>query len=420
MLVGEIIKFYREKKGISQSKLGEGICCKAYISRFEGGKVILSPEIISKLSERLGIDINKEIEALHIIELRLKDWNQAMIMQNSIKIEEIKLELENMPFIMTSKHSSYYLLLTARYYLHNKMFNEAKSITEYAEKNFRTISDFEKNLILHIKGMYCISTYRTTTSEDFRTAVRILKQINIEEYKNEEFYYHLALGYHYAREKVLAYSYANKALNFFNNTYNYMNAINAQILMLMQFEGEKEIDLVEIVGSYKDLIHNCESLGAIEKKLILLNNLGVEFFKRGEYKQAAQYIEQSLLRTDSSSIYYLRRFYNFVETCSEGKLLNREKLLEEIVKGAKLAKKQNSPIYITLFKLLLLKCKKNRSQYYECLAKEAIPQFVSIKNESYIEQYGKKLYTYYIELEELKKAIELNQYLRSECNIVLN
>ncbi len=30
MLVGEIIKYYREKKGMSQSKLGEGICGKAY------------------------------------------------------------------------------------------------------------------------------------------------------------------------------------------------------------------------------------------------------------------------------------------------------------------------------------------------------------------------------------------------------
>jgi len=416
MLVGEIIKFYREKKGISQSKLGEGICCKAYISRFEGGKVILSPEIVSKLSERLGIDIDKEKETLHIVEQRLKDWNHAMIMQNSIQIEELKLELENMPFITASKHSSYYLLLTARYYLHNKMFNETKFIIEYAEKNFQTISDFEKNLLLHIKGMYCISTYRNTTSEDFRTAIKILKQINIEEYKNEEYYYHLALGYHYARGKVLAYSYAKKALQFFYNTYNYLQAINAQTLMLMQFESEKEIDFLELIASYMDLIHNCESLGSNEKKLILLNNLGVEFFKRGEYVQAAHYFEESFSMTDSSSIYYLRRYYNFVETCLEGKLLNRENLLEEIEKGAKLAKKHNSHIHITLFKLLSLNCKKNRRQYYDFLEKVAIPQFVSTNNVSCYEQYGRKLYKYYIELEQYKEAIELDDYFRSVCN----
>ncbi|MEH7451182.1 helix-turn-helix domain-containing protein [Gottfriedia acidiceleris] len=415
MLVGEIFKFYREKNGISQSNLSKEICCKTYISRFEGGKVSISPEILSKLTERLGIDLYKEMKALHHIEQRLKDWDLAIIMQNSIQIEEIKLELENIPFIKASKYAVYYHLLTARYYLHKKMLHETKSLIEYADKNFRTISDFEKNLLLHIKGMYCISTYRTTTSEDFRAAARILKQINIEEYKNEEYYYHLALGYHYARGKVLAYTYAQKANDYFIKTCNYLQAINAQTLMLMQFESENDIDFMEIIESYMNLIHNCESLGANEKKLILLNNLGVEYFKRKEFVQAARYFEKSLHMRDHS-IYYLRRFYNYIESCSEGKLLNKENLLEEIRKGIALAKTHNSPIHLTLFNLLLLNCKKNRSEYFDYLAKVAIPQFASTNNVFYYEQYGKKLYKYYMELGQYKEAIELIQFFKDIGN----
>jgi len=415
MLQGEIFKFYREKNGISQSKLCEGICCKTYISRFEGGKVILSTEILSKLTDRLGIDLNKEMKALHQIEKLLKDWNTAIIMQNSIQIEEIKLELENIPY-KVSKYAVFYHLLTARYYLHKKMFHETKSIIEYTEKKFRTLPDFEKNLLLHIKGMYCICSYRTTTSEDYRTAVRILKQINIEEYKNEEYYYHLALGYHYAKGKVLAYTYAKKANEYFNKTYNYLQAINAQTLILMQFDGENDIDFNELVESYLNLIHNCESLGATEKKLILLNNLGVEFFKRKEFEQAAHYFKKSLSMTDHTSIYHLRRYYNYIESCSEGKLLSKEKLLEEVSKGIALSKTHNSPIHLTLFNLLLLNCKKDRREYYDYLAKVAIPQFALTNNASYYEQYGKKLYKYYMELGQFKEAIELNLLFRGVDN----
>ncbi|MGG0175852.1 helix-turn-helix domain-containing protein [Gottfriedia acidiceleris] len=416
MLVGEIFKFYREKNGISQSNLSKEICCKTYISRFEGGKVSISPDILSKLTERLGIDLNKEMKALHHIEQKLKDWSLAIIMQNSIQIEEIKKELENIPFIKASKYAVYYHLLTARYYLQKKMLPETKSIIEYAEKNFQRISDFEKNLLLHIKGMYCISTYRTTTSEDFRDAVKILKQINIEEYKNEEYYYHLALGYHYARGKVLAYTYAQKANDYFIKTHNYLQAINARTLMLMQFESENDIDFMELIESYMNLIHNCENLGANEKKRILLNNLGVEFFKRKDFERAAHYFKKSLVMTDHSSFYYLRRFYNYIESCSEGQLLNIENLLEEVKKGIALAKKHNSPIHLTLFNLLLLNCKKNRSEYFDYLAKVAIPQFASTNNVFYYEQYGKKLYKYYMELGQYKEAIELIQFFSDSGN----
>ncbi|PEC50942.1 hypothetical protein COJ46_01730 [Bacillus sp. AFS077874] len=414
MLVGEIIKYYREKKGISQSKLGEGICGKAYISRFEGGKVALTPEFISKLADRLEIDINNEIESLNEIENHLNDWNHALIMQKTAQIEEIKLELEQNPFIKTSKHAVYYLLLTAKYYHFKGMFLETKNTIAYVEKKFSNLSNYEKNLLLHIKGMYCISTFGTVDSELFQTAVNILEQINMDEYKNEEYYYHLALAYHHAKAKIFAYKYAERALQFFNKTSNYVSAISAQIIILMQFDSDQEIDFLELVGNYKNLIHNCEVLDALENKIIILSNLGEEFFKRGYYSQAAHYFEKAVLLTDKTdetdkiSIKYVRRLYHFVEACLEGELLNQEELLAKIEIGTKLAKKA-CPIFFNLFNLFALKCKQEPNQYYELLAEVVIPQLISTNNIFFYEQYGKKLFRYYLKIKEYKKAIELDQ-----------
>lgn len=408
MLVGEIIKYYREKKGISQSKLGEGICGKAYISRFESGKVTLSPEIIYKLANKLEIDINKEIESLYLIEKHLYDWNQAIVMQRTVQIEGIKLELDQNPFIMASKHAANYMLLTGRYYLHKNMFKEAKNIIEYVEKEFQALSSYEKNLLLHIKGMYCISTFRTIESEECQTAVSLLKQINIADYNNEEYYYHLAIAYHHARAKVSAFTYAKKALQFFNRSYNHVSAMNAQILMLMQFDSERDIEFLELVENYKNLIHNCTILGAQESKINILYNLGKEFYKRGKYDQAVKYFEEAFLLTDKSSIKYLRRLFHFTEACLDGKLLKKEHILEKIETGTKLAKKA-CPLYFNLYKLLALKCKKDQGQYYQFLADIVIPQLIATNNTSFFEQYGSILYNYYVGQKEYEKAIEVDQ-----------
>ncbi|MFF2878079.1 helix-turn-helix domain-containing protein [Gottfriedia sp. NPDC057991] len=408
MLVGEIIKYYREKKGISQSNLGEGICGKAYISRFESGKVTLSEEIIYKLAQKLEIDINKEIESFYLIEKHLNEWNQAIIMQRTPQIEGVKVVLDQNPFILASKHAANYLLLKGRYYLHKNMFTEAKNIIDYVEKEFQTLSNYEKNVLLHIKGIYCISTFRTAHGEECQTAVNLLKQIKIAEYNNEEYYYHLAVAYHHAKAKVSAFTYAKKALQFFNKTYNHVSAMNAQILMLMQLDSERDIDFLVLVENYKDLIHNCFILGAHESKINILFNLGEEFYKRNEFDQAVSYFEEAFLLTDKSSIKYLRRLYHFTEACLDAKLLKKKILLEKIETGTKLAKK-SCPIYFNLYKLLALKSKKNSSQYYQFLAEVVVPQLIDTNNTSFFEQYGKILYNHYIEQKEYEKAIEVDK-----------
>ncbi|PGZ92975.1 helix-turn-helix transcriptional regulator [Bacillus sp. AFS029533] len=414
MFEREIIKYYRKEKGFSQDELCEGICSKSHLSRIESGRVSLSSKILALLSERLGIDINEKLNSYHMIENYLEELKNALIMHNSNKVDEIIQKLEQIPFISSSQYVVRNLLILARYYLwKNNLKQSLKIINSVERKYSENLSEYEKNFLLHIKAIYYLSIYRSTTSVDLRAAVGILNQINLKEYKNKEVYYHFALAYHYAGENLLVYINAKKALHYFNATHNYVQSINAQILILIQYEKEQEMSFVKIVEKYKDLIWNCDSVGASNQKAILLNNLGISYFKRGDFENAAHYIERSLQLTDKTSVYYLRRYYNYTETCLEGRLLPKDELLELTNEGIKLAEKNNSSIHITLFKLLKLCCENNQIQYYQYLNDIAIPHFKLTNNISYYNQYGKKLYKHLIANKQYKKAIELECEFRS-------
>jgi HTH-type transcriptional regulator, quorum sensing regulator NprR len=410
MFEGEIIKFYREKMGLTQAMLGEGICTTTHVSKIERGKTAYSPDIIALFSDRLGINIEKEIQSFHLIESRLHQWHDALIMKKETLIEEIRAELEQIPFIEYSQYASHYYLLRARYYFHIQNLEMVNQTINYVLKEFVELSAFERNLLYHLQGMYYIQIYTSSSNEDHLKAIKLLKMINIDEYRNEEYYYHLAIAYHYGSSKILAYKYAEMAMRFFKRTDNYLFAISAETVMLLQYGSELDMNFDEVVERYKDLIHNCEVLGARERKAILLNNLGVKYFKRKDYPSALHYFEESLYETENNkSIQYLRRFCNYLETCTEGNLMEKENLIKVLKKGSALAKMLKSPVHMILLKLFRLKAEENYFQYYQFLNDEALPYFYQTNNKFYVDQFGKVLYNYFIETDQYQRAAELSK-----------
>lgn len=88
MLVGEIIKFYRTKAGLTQGELGTGICSSKHVSKIERGDTSYSSEILALLTERLQIDIKKEISRLENMENQLHRWHKEITMQRMKEVEE--------------------------------------------------------------------------------------------------------------------------------------------------------------------------------------------------------------------------------------------------------------------------------------------------------------------------------------------
>lgn len=63
-LVGEVIRYLRINRGMSQDKLSEGICSKKYIGNVEKGKNLPSLYVITRLSERLRTDLLSALAAV--------------------------------------------------------------------------------------------------------------------------------------------------------------------------------------------------------------------------------------------------------------------------------------------------------------------------------------------------------------------
>lgn len=156
-------------------------------------------------------------------------------------------------------------------------------------------------------GLYYLSQYIRLENENRQKALQELKKVNIEEYGNLEYYYHLAVAYHWTQSKVMAYFYAEKAFRHFKKTNNYARAIVAESLMLIQLEGSTQLDFEEIVGKYENLIEDSEVIGLLDKKGMILHNLGFMYFKRQDYKSAHSYYEKAVKAGDKQSLPYLNR-----------------------------------------------------------------------------------------------------------------
>ncbi|WP_261391666.1 helix-turn-helix domain-containing protein [Cytobacillus firmus] len=215
MLEGEIIRYYREKSGLTQAMLGEGICTPTHVSKIERGKTAYSPEIISLFSAVLNIDIQKEIEYFRDLEKRLQEWHKAIIMYRVARAKEIKNELESSPFIQSSKYAAHYLLLKARHHLLHQELEETSRIIKKISNEFPNLSPFERNLFYHVQGMYYINQAIKPDNPDQQKALQVLKNIDIDEYGNEEYFYHLAIAYHYIDSKIMAYMFAEKIIAAF-------------------------------------------------------------------------------------------------------------------------------------------------------------------------------------------------------------
>src|SRR5699024_7643065 len=279
--------------------------------------------------------------------------------------------------------------------------SEAFEIMECVREVSSNLTPYEKNLLLHIYGIYYINA---PNSHKNSQSIRFLKEINIDEYDNPEYYYHLAIGYHLIGSHVLAYSYSEQSMRYFKETNNYGQAINAESLILLQMSRNISYNFDNLITRYNDLIRDSEILGFYDKKAILLNNLGFEYFNKGEYESAKQCYHRALEIDEPETSSYLFRLCNYIDTCLESGNYKKTSVLKQISEGRSLAKKLNSTHFLTFLRLMQLKAEGSTTKYYQFLEEKALPHFSSIEHIIYYRRFARVL---------LKRSIETNQYKKA-------
>lgn len=411
MIEGEVIKFYRIKAGLTQEELGKGICSSKHVGKIERGNTSYSSEIITLFSERLQIDIRKEIANFENLENKLLNWQTAIIKLRMKEIDSYKKELEESPFINSPKYDAWYQLLLARYYLLMNDYKNTYTIVLNIQRNYKDLPPFERNLLLHVIGMYYLNNYNNSSTENHHKAIQTLKKIDINEYGNPEYYYHLAVAYGWVDSRVMAYVYAEKSLKYFKDTSNYLRAINAESIMLLQSSNDGHLDFKKLKQSYKNLIHDSETLNAPDKTGMLLNNFALEYFKRKDYEKAQKYYKAALQMEKKPTVIYLQRLNNYLKSSFEGKLMRKSALLNSAQKGLTIAKNLKNLHYQILFTLLIYSIENKMKEYIQYIEKTAFPYFKSRNHTILIKRYGKELYDYYVKEKEFEKAVEMSNFL---------
>ncbi|MDF9840813.1 MULTISPECIES: helix-turn-helix transcriptional regulator [unclassified Paenibacillus] len=401
MTEGKIIKHYREKQHLTQGELGQGICSVTHLSKIERGITEYSPEIIDLLCDRLQIDMAAEVERFVQTQRKLNDWHNAMVMQRTQEAEALKAQMERETLRDLPDYKIPYPLLLIRYHLYNNDLKPALQLIREIQKA-ELPSPYVRNYFRHLQGIYYF------LSGQFLDCIGVLTEIDESEYTEQEYYYHLALAYHSIHSSIIAYYYAEKALQYFRKTLNLIRIIDTETLMLIQLSVKEPHSFAIANQSYENLIKACELCGSADRKYKLLHNLAYEHMRRGLYDEAAEGFSQVMeLVGGPEHPFYLSVLDCYITSCVGAKRLPVSGLLALTYQGLTLARERKDSREIN-FNLLILSLKEDWQPYYRYIEEEALPYFRSNGDTYTIERYERKLLSYYLKSGERDKALELS------------
>jgi HTH-type transcriptional regulator, quorum sensing regulator NprR len=410
MIEGKIIKFYREKAGLTQGQLVKGICSVTHLSKIERGITEYSEEITQLLANKLNINPQVEMARYHNLSKKLEQWHDAIVIQNFRESKALKNELEQDELIQLQEFNVYYLLLSARYHLSNNQLAEAKRIIDFLQKGEAAYSPHDSNMLKHVRGIYYFQ------SGQFQECVDVLTLIDQLQYNRLEYYYHLAIAYHSINSPVRAYYYADKALRYFRKTLNMLRIIDTEMVMLIQLNSNEPHDFNETFETYEKLLKMCDTCNAVERKAKLYHNLAFEYSRRKQYQKAVEFYTEALKLIDEHSPQYLTTLDRYIFSCHAGKLVSKEILKEQAQKGLKLAQAAKSNDWIN-FQLHLYLLNDEEENYYQCIETTALPYFKKMGSRILIDYFEKKLFQYLYEKGEVEKALALaNSLIQGKHN----
>jgi HTH-type transcriptional regulator, quorum sensing regulator NprR len=177
----------------------------------------------------------------------------------------------------------------------------------------------------------------------------VLKEINLEHYPNQEYYYDLALAYHSLNSRVLAFFHANKALQYFTRIRSFSRIIESEMLMVIQLEQSE--DHPTLSKEYHRLIEMTEDYGLEHQKAMLYHNVAYLYLRNGEYHKASTFYKKSMDAREKSHPNYLGSLEGYVNALTKEGKTSEENLLALVEQGLGLSKSSKASTFIHIFNM---------------------------------------------------------------------
>ncbi|MBM0066624.1 helix-turn-helix domain-containing protein [Alkalicoccobacillus gibsonii] len=393
MEFGPIIKYYRLKSGITQAELADGICSIPHLSKIENNAYSVNKETAAMLMERLGLDINDEVERYGVLEERLEEFIDSLFYFELDKADKLKVELElDEEYYSKTNLVHLYHIYMGRYFFSKLDNDSAQYHLQIVEKNRTNLSPIEELLFRYISGstLYHKGKYREAL--DYYLGLKTKNLSSNSSISMKEISYQIALCYSALGQSENSIPYAQEALYFYKEKDNFIRVIHTQMLQAINYESIKLFE--EAKNNYRAILRNTKLLSLEDLYFKSLFNYSLLLSETKEYSKAVknfktcvEYFEPEsevqitatielvkvLLKANISSdlehyIDRLRSFYNKEEISKKTRLLLKEQIL---------------------------KFEKDHDKIYSFYEKELIPFLEKSKDEIYFRYYTLDLAKWY-------------------------
>ena len=406
MEIGSYIKLQRVQQGMTQDELARGIVSMSYLSKIENQRAEASPDVISLLCTRLGIEIDNEKDIT--IKDKCEEW-YSMLFEVNDK-EEIRKRYEELNEMLKSVNSNNYIMFEihkVRYFLVMGEFDNALEQINSLNEISNTFDNLHLYYWYKFKGNY------NTSSGDFKQAIKMyqlaeekLKQTDIGDEEAADLYYVISITNSKIRNTLESIDYAERAIEIFQIEYNFIRCAQCHIVLGICYRRLKMYD--QAIKNYNLAKH----LGGLEQNNQIIQlanvNLGYLHSSKGDSHSAIHYYVEIAedsevdLKTKLTAMTSLTREYYLIGSLDESKLV--------IDKGLELFKQlhNNEAFKAHFYTLMTYKYAvgKDYENFEKSLIKEVIPYLEKHKEYAFLVDFANMLGEHFEKQAKYKEALK--------------
>lgn len=406
MEVGSYIKLQRVQQGMTQDELANGIVSMSYLSKIENQRAEASPEVISLLCTRLGIEIDNEKDIT--IKDKCEEW-YGMLFEVNDK-EEITERYEELSELLETVNSNNYTMFEIhkiRYFLVMGQFDKALEQINNLSEVSNTFDNLQLFYWYKFKGNYkYLNGDSNQAIKMYTLAEEKTKQIDLKIVETADLYYIISATHLKIRNTLESIDYANRAIEIFQVEYNFFRCAQCHIILGIIYRRLRMYD--KAIKNYNLAKH----LGGLEKNNQIIQlanvNLGYLHSSKGEPRNAIYYYLEVAedpevdLQTKLPAVTSLTKEYYSIGKMDRSKDMLNEglKLFDEINNN----KSYRAHYYIlTTYRLAI---EKDGEKFEKFLIKEFIPYLKKQKEYAYLVDFAKMLGEYFEKEFKYKEAVK--------------
>ncbi|MCM3739416.1 helix-turn-helix domain-containing protein [Oceanobacillus luteolus] len=285
--IGSFIKMQRTKQKMTLGELAEGIVSVSYLSKIENLKTEASPHIIQLLCNRLGIELDRNMD--DVIEEKCEKWFVMLLdKQDGNEIKELYNELQELLDSNLSDRVLLFEIHKIRYFLY---LDEEKLALDQINKLNKMASSFDTRELYYwfkFRGNYNSQVGEDTTAiERYKKAEELSRNLDIPEDEIADLQYTMSIAYSQVRNTLEAIAYANYSLDIYMKKYNFLHCAKCHIVLGISYRRLKMYD--KAIENY-NLAKHLAGLNSNQELIQLTNqNLGYLYATLGKNKEAIKF-----------------------------------------------------------------------------------------------------------------------------------